>query len=578
VQARIVRQMPFLDRYWWLRVLLGGALLIAALLFALWYHLAAAPVDLRFGQFGVSNAILAAETILIFVYAAFISLWRSQQARTCRARRLEAMAGDREAVPLARSATDLVKEEDSGAPPWQFSFPTSSVVWTVAGRAFFLLAYGSILTLLFRNLQLLLTLDGPLTLFYAKSQTPAPGLLAVVPFLVMLLAPVAPASDSPTSAGDQQLGTCLCLCVNEEGIQWSTRSGREHCMKWTDIPLFEVMHQSTQAQQHGPRTMWRISILYAGDQALWWRERASENGGLRSPRFAHLARFIKRKTLLQPRTFDPLLMATAQPTQNKGAHLARWAILLVAVYLPIILFMATRGAQLAIGGSILFGALLVFSLYFAARASTVPAQESLNIIGGFESTESQLDAISHVYEMRASASWFERARVIGILVGAGLSLLAAVGLTYGLLELVSANIRRITDPSNLIWPSAIVGGVAALSTIAQIRSRATIVRADATGLIQDGPVWLASIPWNGVISIERHDTVNPPFYQVESDVGYTVKWPMQTPKALSFTPSEGASLVEPERLAELVSLRSGVPITTPRAQPRKEQRTAQVTQ
>jgi len=92
--------------------------------------------------------------------------------------------------------------------------------------------------------------------------------------------------------------------------------------------------------------------------------------------------------------------------------------------------------------------------------------------------------------------------------------------------------------------------------------RPTIVRADATGLIQDGPVRLAYIPWNGILSIERHDTVNPPFYQVEGDVGYTVKWPLQTPKSLTFTPSEDASLAEPEQLAEIVAARSGVPVTT----------------
>jgi hypothetical protein len=378
--------------------------------------------------------------------------------------------------------------------------------------------------------------------------------------VVILVAPVALAPDSLTGAGDQQLGKCASLFVNEEGIQWRTRSGREHGMKWEDIRLFEALHQSTQAQQYGPRTMWRISILYTGKQAFWWRERADEHGGIRSPRFADLARFIERKTLLRPRTFDPLLMSTPQPTDRKAARLLSWVTLLIAFYLPVVLFMATRGAQLAVFGSILIGALLAFPLYFAARASKAPATEIVNF--GENGAESQSDAIRHAYEMRASASWFERARVIGIFVGAALSLLAAAGLIYGLLESFTESVRRITDPSNLIWPSVIVGSLAALYAIAQIRARATIVRADATGLIQDGPVWLAYIPWTGVISIERHATVNPPFYEVEGDVGYTVKWPLQTPKSLRFTPSADASLVESEELAEIVMERSGVPITT----------------
>ncbi len=77
--------MPFLDRFWWLRLLLGGTLLIAALLFALWYLIAAAPVDLRFGEFGVSNAILAAEITVILVYAAFVFLSRDRRGLVERA-------------------------------------------------------------------------------------------------------------------------------------------------------------------------------------------------------------------------------------------------------------------------------------------------------------------------------------------------------------------------------------------------------------------------------------------------------------------------------------------------------------
>jgi hypothetical protein len=312
--------MPFLDRFWWLRLMLGGVLLIAALLFTLWYVIAIALVDLRFGQFGVSNSILAAEIIVILVYAAFVFLSRAQQARLRRALRLDAMAGHREAVPLARP-----KEPFPGAtertPPWQFSFPTSSSLSTVLGGGFFIFAYGFFLTLLFKYLQLLVSLDGPLTLYNAKSDLPAPGFLPIVPFVVMLLAPVFFSEGSLASAWERQLGANASLFVNEEGIQWRTRSGREHSLKWADIRLFEVMHQSAQAQQYGPLITWRISILYSSVKAFWWQERASEDGDVRSERFADLARFIEMKTLLQPRTFDPLLMSTVQPRDKKVARI-----------------------------------------------------------------------------------------------------------------------------------------------------------------------------------------------------------------------------------------------------------------
>jgi hypothetical protein len=92
--------------------------------------------------------------------------------------------------------------------------------------------------------------------------------------------------------------------------------------------------------------------------------------------------------------------------------------------------------------------------------------------------------------------------------------------------------------------------------------RATIVPADATGLIQDGPIHPAYIPWNRIISVERNEETTAVFYQVQGAVGCVVKWPLQTPKSLRFTPSEDASLEEPEQLAEIVMARSGVPITT----------------
>jgi hypothetical protein len=78
--------------------------------------------------------------------------------------------------------------------------------------------------------------------------------------------------------------------------------------------------------------------------------------------------------------------------------------------------------------------------------------------------------------------------------------------------------------------------------------------------VQDGPIVTAFIAWSAVVSIERNEDATP-FYEVEGDIGYTVKWPVQTPKSLAFTPSEGASLVEPEQLVEIVMAHSGVPLT-----------------
>jgi hypothetical protein len=123
---------------------------------------------------------------------------------------------------------------------------------------------------------------------------------------------------------------------------------------------------------------------------------------------------------------------------------------------------------------------------------------------------------------------------------------------------------------SLIVIADMFGGFAALYTIGLMRSRPTIVRANADGLMQDGPITMAFIPWNGVVAIERNEGATP-FYEVEGDVRYTVRWPVPAPKSLEFTPSEGASLATPEKRAEVVRARSGVPITM-RARSKRVQR------
>jgi hypothetical protein len=133
--------MPVLDRFWWLRLLLGGMLLIAALLFALRYLNAIAPIDLGYGPFGVANAILAAETILILIYAGLVYLWRARRARNRRARRLAALAGNRDAIPLARQASETSAPPGRETLPWQATYPNPDVFFSLFFRAIMLIFF-----------------------------------------------------------------------------------------------------------------------------------------------------------------------------------------------------------------------------------------------------------------------------------------------------------------------------------------------------------------------------------------------------------------------------------------------------
>jgi hypothetical protein len=157
-----------------------------------------------------------------------------------------------------------------------------------------------------------------------------------------------------------------------------------------------------------------------------------------------------------------------------------------------------------------------------------------------------------------SASWYDRA--LGVVIGAGVALAFAARLLYGVFECAGSTARHTVDLLTLITIADLFGGFAALYTVGMMRSRPTIVRANVDSLIQDGPIISVFIPWRDIVSIERNEDTTP-YYAVEGDIGYTVKWSAQAPQSLTFTPSAGASLATPEQLMEIVTSRSGVPVT-----------------
>jgi hypothetical protein len=563
--------MPFLDRFWWLRLLLGGALLVTSLLFALWYLNDIAPIDLGYGPFGFANAILAAETILILIYAGLVYLWRALRARSWRARRLDALAGNRDAIPLARQAPETSASPDRETLPWQVTYPTPDLFFSMFIRVIMLTLFlsfaGFLVPLLIRYAQSLISLNGPLILFGANSQPTAPGMYPIAFFALIPLYLTLIPQYGPASVWDRQPERCVSLVADDEGMQWRARSGRERSMKWSDIRLFEVMYPSAHAQGNTSATTWRISILYSGEQTVWWRERVSGDGKRRSERFANLERLIETKTALQPRTFDPLLMPTAQRNRNQ---VARWTIMLLALYLPLLTYAEARDVKASIVVAAGLGAFLIFALIQVARTPVDVPAETNYVEFSSGAADTPIDEADHLYEMRTSARWYERARALGIILGAGVSLAFAARLLYGMFEFAGPTGRHIVDLLSLVTIADIFGGFATLLTIGLMRSRPTIVRANGDGLMQDGPIAMVFVPWSGIVSLERNENATP-FYEVEGDVGHTVKWPVQAPQSLTFTPSAGASLVEPEQLAKIVMARSGVPATT-RARSKRTQR------
>jgi hypothetical protein len=214
---------------------------------------------------------------------------------------------------------------------WQVTYPTPDMFFSFFFRAIMLIILicgaGFLVLFLIRCAQSLASLSGPLILFSASSPITAQGLsplayLALIPLFLTLVP-----QYSPASVWDRQPGRCASFVSDDEGVRWRARSGGECSMKRSDIRLFEVMNTSAYAQANRSATTWRITILNSGEQTVWWRERVSGDGEIRSGRFANLERLIETRTTLQPRTFDPWLMPIAQRPQRNRSQVGRWMVM-----------------------------------------------------------------------------------------------------------------------------------------------------------------------------------------------------------------------------------------------------------
>src|SRR5262249_25630645 len=131
---------------------------------------------------------------------------------------------------------------------------------------------------------------------------------------------------------------------------------------------------------------------------------------------------------------DPALMSTAQRPQGKRIQVARWTIILLALYLPILTFAEARDLKASILVATGLGAFLIFALIQVARTPVDVPAESNYVELSSGPADTQIDEADHLYEMRTSARWYERGRVLGIIIGAGVSLAFAARLLYGMFE------------------------------------------------------------------------------------------------------------------------------------------------
>jgi hypothetical protein len=90
-----------------------------------------------------ARTTLAAETTLILLYAGLVYRWRASWACAMawkrRARRLDALAGNRDAIPLAQPAEETTVPPSAKTASWQVMYPTPEVFFSCFFRAIMLI-------------------------------------------------------------------------------------------------------------------------------------------------------------------------------------------------------------------------------------------------------------------------------------------------------------------------------------------------------------------------------------------------------------------------------------------------------
>lgn len=278
--------MPFLDRYWWVRIFIallpfGAVLLMVAYVL---HNLSGATRDplLGIGCTGVGALIL-----LVFAY---VIVRRIGPARDRLGRRRAAIAGNRDAIPLAHGA-DMLAETVLPTIPFTVGFPLTR--WDQPGlarlRVFLsvpLFATALVLTFILErqgNRTLPLVIEA--IVFY---------LFGSIMYLwtAIITQPFIRTYHTPRS-----------IIADTMGVRWQPIVGRERVIRWDEMRLLEVMSFDATPFTSNPQIERRRYTLYTQNGTIWW----IAPGNLHLPPvgpYAQLLALIKVRTGLEPRTFD----------------------------------------------------------------------------------------------------------------------------------------------------------------------------------------------------------------------------------------------------------------------------------
>ncbi len=556
--------MPFLDRYWWLR-LLGGITMMITTGVAGW-TLWQSPIPLsdlwvsdlwgdEVARFSAQNDLLVIG-LCILLFMQGISVVRSSVHAHDRCnRRLAALRGDADIIPVAGIPLHPADAPDVTVTPlvlqWAASRATRLIIaplegflcalflvlpFAVAGAMIYAVQHGAFASLRLGVSAILMFVT--IVLVY--------GILSCV--AVSLLVRELPAD----------FGRPFGVWASPEGIASMDRHGKRRFLRWEVMRLLEVTTNDTRTS--------RTFRVYGFHMAVEWSIPAL--GSSYPPLYITASEMVERsqslldlinaRTGLAPRTFD----RPSRQVSGKASTVA-------AIGCIVVLVLATAGfvaglVFIPVASSHLLNLALIgtviYILAVVAGAVVVSAIRKPAASEQRDSTEQLPDDVSVSYTLNFGPPVGRRlfTALSGIimcvdLVPAALWLFAGVPVPY---RGAFPNITGIFGyGATLIL--LLIGLIGLSILIGALRSRVTVVTADATGLTARRGRTTRSIAWNEVERVEGETVGGTITRYTVQGAAVTISWPTVNARLPRRRDGDGVLPISPHGLAQLVAARTG---------------------
>jgi hypothetical protein len=592
--------MPFLDRFWWLRIAGGLALIAAALALANKYA-AYARASKTASNSPWPSAIFE---LLLPLLAVALALWVGYRAFSARQRALllrQALAGNPAVIPLAAFAVDASKALDVAREPlvlmWRPHRAIQCLVWVIILLTLALdavIIYGARQIM---SVKLPLPLDRNSFWLQLALAAGALGLLTL--HVAMLLA-------APLALRIRTGAT-----FTDEGIRERTRWGWRRFLRWEDARLFEVAAVQSLDRRYtlyGARrsVRWMDEIPAYDSEAV--KQRNHENyvpNGVTAEEMSRRLRaalqVVTARTDLAPRTLSPSLQKYGAPTRlprfraiTLRAAGPLGSALFAALAAPVLFAPAALGVAFiswppttshtlnGLSGLALVAATEVLLVAIALSLSgpgVARKSREMETAQSVTLPEDLLSAPGANYVMPLPGSYLDRRWTVA------LGLLLLIGGIPGIILICLICAEYI---SILLFPSRVTSLIASFPhtpgplTAAALSFCAGVVGLGLAGVaLGTGKPWrrqvqvgadglrivygsiMRSLPWDAIetLTLTRAGAALKT-YRITGDTGkFNLQWPAHAREhPLSALP-KSAILISPGALATLIERQSGVTLT-----------------